>query len=201
MEALYIVYRNVWTCMNNYRYYNTKEILLEYDDFVRQLTLTSYIKHVFNKDEKTIVLLFMAENSIYIKSTSDFNKLVDIYDRENHHVIIISKYHVRSIQKALNDKKNMMSNSYLYKNFLMEISKGPLCSKHSILNYDEVRKLWALTYTHPFNYPSITIEDPHVIWIGAEIGDMIKIEGHSEITGKYISYRIVSPVTGKIIQS
>ena len=90
----------------------------------------------------------------------------------------------------------------MHKIFAIEISKGPMCSKHTILSNNEVRTLCSRDLIiHPLSLPSISINDPQNIWIGGELGQVIKIESISEITGKTIRYRIVSPDSGKIINT
>ena len=82
----------------------------------------------------------------------------------------------------------------------MEISEGPLCSKHTILSNAEVRSLCSRDLIiHPLSLPSISFTDPQNIWIGGELGQVIKIESISEITGKTIRYRLISPDSGKLI--
>jgi DNA-directed RNA polymerase subunit H (RpoH/RPB5) len=88
----------------------------------------------------------------------------------------------------------------MHKYFSIEISKGPLCSKHVILSNNEVKDLCSRELIiHPLSLPSISINDPQNIWIGGELGEVIKILSISEITGETIRYRIVSPDSGKMI--
>jgi DNA-directed RNA polymerase subunit H (RpoH/RPB5) len=109
---------------------------------------------------------------------------------------------ITHIKKALKKHYSHINyKNYLLKYFaLNDISKGPMCSKHEVLTYNEVRDLWSWFKSHPYNLQSISIEDPQILWLNAEINDVIRITSVSEITGYTIRYRIVTPTCGKVIQ-
>ena len=116
-------------------------------------------------------------------------------------VIIISKTELSVyINKALSKYNHIRIYNYMHKYFSIELAVGPLCSKHTILSNNEVKLLCSRDLIiHPLSLPSISINDPQNIWIGGELGQIVKIESISEITGKTIRYRIVSPNSGKMI--
>jgi len=82
----------------------------------------------------------------------------------------------------------------------MELNKGPLCSKHTVLSVSETKALCYGTMTHGHNFPTILESDPQNIWIGGRVNEIIKIEPYSENTGQSVHYRIVMPDTGKTSQ-
>ncbi len=76
----------------------------------------------------------------------------------------------------------------------MEITKAPLCGHYSVLSEKETKELCKNTlFCNRLNLPRVYITDPQIIWIGAEIGQVIKIKCYSLISGYKIYYRIVYP--------
>jgi DNA-directed RNA polymerase subunit H (RpoH/RPB5) len=113
----------------------------------------------------------------------------------------LTSYFVRNIETK-NQKIKLNVHNFLHKHFIIDISKGPLCAKHTRLSKAEsIDLLSRQLMTSPYNLPRILINDPHIIWCGAKIGEFIKIEVNSELAGKSIRYRIVVPISGKLQNS
>ncbi len=203
MEQLYEKYLNVQKFAKYRNYSIDNQKYLEYDDFKNKIQQYGYIQHKFidkSFNEKVDIYLFSADSK-YIRATSEFIKLLDRY-REYTHIITITKEKLNTyISKAIKKYTNIVIDNFLHKHFIIEISKGPLCSKHSILSTEETKNVCLSLMTHGHKLPAISVDDPQVIWIGGRINDVIKIEANSEITGKTIRYRIVTPLFGKTEQS
>ena len=140
------------------------------------------------------------DSTKYTKTTPQFKRLMDKLPEDPADVIILSKELLSIyINKALIKYNHLRFFNYLHKFFAIELAKGPLCSKHTILTNSEVRNLCSRELLiHPLSLPSISINDPQNIWMGGELGQIMKIESISEITGKTIRYRIISPDAGKV---
>lgn len=205
MESLYNKYENIKKFISSYRKYTTKEKFYDYDTFKKIMQVEQYIKHIcYNPVKERFVYVYVfAEHSKYIKTTSQFKRIIDKIPEELIDVIIISKLELNVyISKALLKYQHLNIYNYLYKYFAIELTNGPLCSKHTILSNDEVRILCSRDLIiHPLSLPSISINDPQNIWVGGELGHVIKIESISEITGKTERYRIVSPDSGKLMNT
>jgi DNA-directed RNA polymerase subunit H (RpoH/RPB5) len=128
--------------------------------------------------------------------------LLDKYKQEDNYIMVFTKEPLSVyIKKAIKQYPLLHIQNYLYKHFTMELNKGPLCSKHTILSPEDARKVCFELMTHGHKLPSISVDDPQNIWIGGKINDIIKIEAVSEITGTCIRYRLVTPISGKVEQS
>lgn len=113
----------------------------------------------------------------------------------------LTTYFIRNIQLK-NQKSNLTVHNYLHKHFIIEISRGPLCARHTRLTKAEaVDLLSRQLMTSAYSLPRIMINDPHIIWCGARVGEIVKIEVNSELAGKSLRYRIVSPLSGKLQSS
>ena len=142
----------------------------------------------------------MKTDSKYIKATPNFKKLMDSLGQDPVDVYVITKTPLSIyINKILHKFANLKILNFLHRHFSIEITRGPHCSKHTILSDDEVIKTcFQDLMIHPLSIPPIFVTDPICVWIGAEIGQVIRIEADSEIAGKVIRYRIVSPKVGRI---
>jgi DNA-directed RNA polymerase subunit H (RpoH/RPB5) len=203
MDTLFNKYENIQKFLLTYRGYTMKEKFYGYDTFKKTMQIDQYIKHICINPakERDVYIYLFVKNSKYLKTTAQFKRLIDKIPDTPADVIIISKDELNVyINKALLKYPKLNIHNYLHKYFAIELTHGPLCSKHSILTDDEVRTLCSRDLIiHPLSLPSISINDPQNIWIGGELGQVIKIESISEITGNTIRYRIVSPDSGKLI--
>lgn len=203
MEQLYEKYINIQKFIVNYRKYTIDEKFLDYQTFKKTIQIDQYIKHkCVNVSKGRLVFIYLFRgNSKYVKTTPQFKRLMDKTSDEPADIIIISKNELSVyINKALMKYPHLKVFNYLHKYFAIELANGPLCSPHTVLSNNEVRNLCSRELIiHPLSLPSISISDPQNIWIGGELGQVIKIVSISEITGKAIRYRIVSPESGKLI--
>ena len=203
MEILFEKYMNIQKFITDYRKYKLDGEFLDYNVFKKTIQIEQYIYHkcIDTIRGRLVYIYIFRENSKYIKTTQQFKRLIDKLPEEPADVIIISKNELNVyINKALSKYPHLKIYNYLHKFFAIEIANGPLCSRHSILDNNEVRALCSQELIiHPLSLPSISINDPQNIWIGGELGQIIKIESISEITGRTIRYRIVSPDSGKMI--
>ncbi len=205
MEQLFEKYINIQLFLTNYRKYQLvdDEKFLSFEDFRNKMQLTGYVMHrcIGIETQELLDVYIFKKHSKYIKTTSEFIKLLDRY-REPRHIILFTKEKLSIyLKKAIKRYSDLKIDNYLHKHFIVELNKGPLCSKHTILSQEEVKQVCFDLMAHGHKLPAISIEDPQVIWIGGKVNDVIKIEANSEITGKTIRYRIVTPATGKVEQS
>lgn len=205
MEILYKKYENIQKFIVDYRKYKLADDskFYNFDEFKKTIQIEQYIRHKcinLKKDKIVYVYMFKVESK-YIKTTSQFKRLMDKIPVEPADVIIISKDELSIyIKKSINNYAHLTIHNYPHKYFSIEISNGPLCSPHTILTNTEVRTLCSRDLiVHPLSLPSISINDPQNIWIGGELGQIIQIDSISEITARTIRYRIVSPDSGKMI--
>lgn len=150
-------------------------------------------KHKFL--EKYIDVEAARKSKIVQRILADNKKLVEtifVTKRE------LTTYFVRNIQVKYK-LHNLVVHNYLHKHFVVDISRAPLCSKHTRLSKSEaVDLLSCQLMTSPYSLPRIFINDPQIIWCGGKVGEIIRIEVNSEMAGKSIRYRIVVPLNGKV---
>jgi DNA-directed RNA polymerase subunit H (RpoH/RPB5) len=204
METLYEKYENIQLFATKYRGFKLlDEKFYTYDEFKNNMQVYEYILNKFHnpKTNKSVDIFLLSSTSKYIKDTKNFKKILDKYTDEAHIIMITKEELSIYCRKALKKYPNIFLKNYYHKHFIIELNRGTLCSKHTILTPEEVRKVCYGGMFHGHKLPSISEFDPQNIWIGAEINDIIKIESISEITGNVIKYRIVTPISGKVLQS
>lgn len=74
--------------------------------------------------------------------------------------------------------------------FLFEIPKHNANCPHEIIEPAELEEYLTRTHTDPV-FKKIRVTDPQAIWIGARVGDVIKIDMTSFSAGVAIDYRVV----------
>ena len=200
--TLYRKYLNIQLFIKKYRKFIVNEPFLNRKQLKKTMQLEQYVQVICRHPTtgKKIYIYLMKMDSKYIKATPNFKKLMDSLGQEPADVYMITKTPLSIyINKVLHKFSNLKIQNFLHKHFSIEITRGPHCSKHTILSNEEVIKTcFQDLMIHPLAIPPIYVTDPICIWIGAEIGQVIRIEAKSENAGKAIRYRIVSPKVGRI---
>jgi DNA-directed RNA polymerase subunit H (RpoH/RPB5) len=206
MEQLFEKYQNIQLFATSPQYRNYKLIEPEFYDFntfKSNMQILGYVSHTFEnqKTKKPIDIYFFKEDSKYISSTNDFKKILDKYKSE-YNIIMITKHPLNVYRmKSIKQYSHLNVKNYLHKIYIMEINKGSLCSKHTVLSPEENKRVCYELLAHAHKLPAISESDPQNIWIGGEVNDVIRIDRISEISGHSINYRIVTPASGKVLQS
>jgi DNA-directed RNA polymerase subunit H (RpoH/RPB5) len=200
MEQLFDKYANIQLFITKYRKYSLIDgNFLDFSEFKNKIQLMGYVSHELEHKEtdRKIDIYLFKKDSKFIKTTTEFNKLLYRYN-EPREIILFTKDRLSIyLKKAVKKHHNLTIYNYLHKYFIMEMNKGPLCSKHTILSIEEAKDVCFDLMTHGHKLPAIYVDDPQNIWIGGKINDIIKIEAFSELTGKTVRYRIVVPSTGR----
>jgi DNA-directed RNA polymerase subunit H (RpoH/RPB5) len=195
---VYTKYEMLLLMLEKYRKYKIISPILNHEDFIRQLNGQEYVR-VLSKDSSSnteIASLMLTKTSKYLQ-TSNFNILMvkeAKFDAKTKIILVISNSKVSiHIFSAMAKINNMQIYNYLYTHFLAEIPKGPFVPIHEIMPLKEAKKLLAKTKIMPLQLPKIFEDDPQCIWIGARIGQILKLTSPSELAGMVIEYKLVIP--------
>ena len=170
MEVLYGKYLNIQKFITEYRKYKNEDEFYTFDSFKKTIQIEQYIMH----------------------------KCIDVKKGKNVYIYIFR------------DQSKYLKTTPQFKRLLDKLPEDPLdiiiISKEALSIYinKALSKYTHLRVSrdliiHPLSLPSISFTDPQNIWIGGELGQVIKIESISEITGKTIRYRLISPDSGKLV--
>lgn len=208
-KNLYNIYKNILIFTSDkYRNYEllkpndkNKEYVsipnLKRDEFSKIMQKNEYILiNGKKKNEKTLIyILIINYNSKYSSQTSNMLKILKkIYNNSKTDVFIFTDNPLTIyIRKSFKQFPIFNFHNYLFKHFIIEIHKGPLCSKGCILSEEKFKEIQKYIKTDRLSLPKIKITDPQVIWLGAEIGQVIEFTPISPISGVRKSYRVVVP--------
>lgn len=167
-------------------------------------------KSARSKPVRTFILLLDID-STYAKSTVQFTKLLeripgftDTKRQFNLDVIVISKDELsvhlnkRIVASMTNGDDHDNSGfiriaAYKYSMFSSVKQDNVLVPPHRIMSKDESQALLERLMVEKRDLSKIRQSDPMAVWLGAEIGDIIDIDGFSESAGIEKKYRVVRP--------
>lgn len=179
------------------------------------LSNTSY-KNIKNY-KITYVILFHYNTDIHTKSP-EFKKILNILSKTPflYNIIIITKNtlstHVKNYISTINNKKfefpdnsgkkcqcqynycsciKLQIFAYVYDRFTFIIPNHILCNKHRILSYKEEVKLLETELMTKSMFPSISINDPCIIWSSGIVGNIVECTRNDDITGLSLYYRVI----------
>ena len=201
-DAQYNRYITLHTFASDWRKYNVKNNMLNKEDFRKQMQIKEYImiNCTNEQNSRNITIILFTENSQYTSKATLLKKiLTQINDSGD--VILVSHATLGThFIRVIHSFKHLKIKAYLHQNFNIIVPNGPLCYPHRVLSKEEVRNLLNNEmFVHLSNLPKILVEDVQCIWIGAEVGDVVEIKMHSDISGYCIQYRVVISKSGRLI--
>jgi len=197
------IYSNIEKLLK-YRNINTNYKFLSIDNFAKEINHYGYIiiDGVNNKTNITTYIILFSPGSNYSLKSPDFSSLIKTKLQKNQlenptDILIISELplsnHIEKVLSGLREKyPKIFIENHSYNKFIIEIPKHVSVPKHEFATQDEVDNLLKNFYKNKLSFPKILQSDSAVIWLGARVGDIIKITRISETAGTSIAYRIVT---------
>lgn len=200
-SKLYQIYSNI------YRFFEYRDITPneqkkdEYvfnNDILDNIYIELLCKNNRTNNDMIIYLFTISDKTLF--QSNDFNKFFNkkIKKSEYSEIIIIIDEDIMTPHrhKKINALKNKINKLELYDYNLFATVKPEhiLAPKHEILPSDDVDFLiefYKLDKNNKHELPFIYINDPQIIWIGANRGDVVKITKRDEIAGEYMEYKLV----------
>lgn len=164
---------------------------LSIDAFNKKIQIQRFITlKTTNENNESIVIVLLHNNTEISSKAAKFKKIIQSFDSPSKLIIISKDIIMTFINKQEIDYH---IDNYTYLQLSIVVPKHELCSPHRILDKTEMTTLLEnQLYKEKSNLPTICINDPMVIWIGGEIGDVVEIERVSELAGKALVYRRVT---------
>lgn len=108
------------------------------------------------------------------------------------------------LQKKINlsiniDPTALLVEVYNYKLFSINILNHFLSQPHAITSDSELKLVTEILRKPVNEFPKINISDPQVVWLGARVGQVVKISRVSDSAGVFHTYRLV--VAGEIMET
>lgn len=205
-KIVYNIYNNLFVYYE-YRQLKSLDIKLDNETFNKQIQnnkhviLRSVSKDLDDtkdlKDEKIVFIILLYNTNLYDTSAA-LDKLIKKITHPKAEIIIISqelfKTHNTKKIKLLNSiNKDIKIKNYSYRLFNIIIPLNNLASKITIITDPEEINiiLNKYMYCNKLNLMKRYVNDPAIIWIGGEVGQLIKLEELSETSCIRIMYGII----------
>jgi DNA-directed RNA polymerase subunit H len=133
-------------------------------------------------------------NSDFHNKSANVGKLFSSLPHEKIEVLLFTGQHLKSqvISKIAEYSKTIDTYGILHTRIAVEIPKCAHCSPHTVVGPEEKAMLIDQLKIDIKKFPLILTSDPQIIWIGATIGELVKITGFSPVAGESVTYRIVA---------
>lgn len=202
----YKVYTNVIKMITKPEYRNMElenNKILDKNKFNSDVDINGHVSLKCKKKDSKIfdtIFYILSEKSNVVRSVVEFKKIMGkvakIIPAVINVYIINSKEMSQQVYKLISNKFSKYKIFVLkYNIFQLEIPKHVISNKHEILTSKEVNDLIDdLSIVSIDKLPQIYMVDSMCVWIGAEVGDIIRVT-RTEQGGVSINYRfVVGPV-------
>lgn len=196
----YAIYQNIRE-FTKYRKFRPKSSEMKLEEFRSNMQFDKYIMESYvNNLGKNTNIYFMSVNSEFTKKSAGVKKLLSRVRTPTDIIFITDSPFKSQFRKVFNTFNHLRIKKYRHESFHVISPKASLCYKHEILMPNEIQNVLNkdLMVTHT-DLPKIHVGDTQCIWIGAEVGDIIKITFYSEIQGLTVQYRLVISEDFKIV--
>lgn len=193
-------YKNLNEFATTWRGYTSNFTMLDEDAFRKQMQSNQYIRMDYiNKFEKPVQIYLLTPNSKYNNNQVLKQLLVKIKDPTD--VILVTEQPLKKYTyDNINTFKHLRVKGYLHRNFDVIMPNVPLAYRHRIMSKSEVLNLLNNELRCSLiNLPKILSDDVQIIWIAAEVCDVVEIRALSDIMGESIRYHVVVPRSGRVI--
>jgi DNA-directed RNA polymerase subunit H (RpoH/RPB5) len=163
------------------RGYETKTKMSK-EDFTKSMMERSVLIPA-KKDNKEISIILLSDKHGAMSRQDDMKKIL----RNPGEKIIIAGMQPKSNIVQVISRHPDLIYVYSRKAFLTDIRNNVNVPKHSIADESELPK----EFYNKDELPNIMLDDPQVVWLGAEVGDLIRIDDIDKNTGIEIHYRVV----------
>ncbi len=172
-----------------YRQWKSLEQPLSKEDFYAKNRKMNYValSGVDRYDKPTTIILTNPDSDI----PNHKNKFMSLINSIDGKIILVSHRLLSSSILEYTKIENIAIEAHTYARFVTDMTKCPYVPKHEIMSKEELNEMLAFRYKKASDLPGIMQDDTQVIWIGANVGDVIKITRFSEVTGYSIVHRVV----------
>jgi DNA-directed RNA polymerase subunit H (RpoH/RPB5) len=164
-------------------------------EFRNIIQLNQYIESKYTNENKVSVHIYIFdEEGAYIKETENFKRILSKLGKTKPRIAIFitNKPLTIYIRKKIHLYSNVKVFNYFHHMFYRVLPDMPQSPKHRIMSRKEIIYICGeIFHKLPSTFQKIDVMDPQAVWIGAEVGDMIEVQGHNRLVGTYIKYRTV----------
>lgn len=168
----------------------------EKKDLIKTLQFYSYvkIKAVDKKNKNVVMYVFLVSDSTFVSKSLEFKKLLNTIPDKKAHLVVVSKDGIKTpVKKFLlkYKKKTLWVKNLLYANFKVDVRNNVMVPLHKLCTFEETEKAMKDNKIETLmQFPKIKHEDPQVLWVGGQPGQLIKVV-RRDVTGEVLYYRVI----------
>lgn len=200
----YKVYENVYVYLQEVKKYKiTEDKTMEkgqlngkpnnVKEYKKTMQFHQYIRIKAINGESNILYVFIINDPLYVSRVSMFIKLLNTIKEKTYSMLLISKEdNIKNSIKSY-DKKNINFRYLSFNYFKIDPRKHILVPKHKLCSPEKISEI--LSHYHLDDvkqFSQIKYDDPQVVWVDGEVGDVIEIE-EINLNSSALKYRIVIP--------
>lgn len=204
-RTAWTVYQMARLSATKYRHCTIEQAELTQSDFDNALKLhgrvvftSTRVGHAHLRDSKTIWVL-IDPNSGASREVKSFDQMwkalsIDSIAGLDNIVLLAEdkfKHHILNKLAGYSMTMPIYIELVNWNVFLFETPQHTATCRHEIVEPAEMETFTSRTFTDP-TFPKILPSDPQIVWIGARVGDIIKIHVSSYSAGVAVSYRRVA---------
>jgi DNA-directed RNA polymerase subunit H (RpoH/RPB5) len=203
-QQLYNIYRNIHA-FYDYRKLSSLVPIMKQDEFIKNIQLNKYVilpsAPKDDKDaKKVLVLLLIYPGTECENKRANMKKFIDKIEYPFAEVMTITQVKVSAgVMGGLRQWEVDTSKAYrsfksftypLFNCIIPEYNQAP---KYSILSEEDTDLLDKKAMMDKENLPKIFEHDPQMVWLGARVGDVVRIIRLSDNNMEDPYYRLVIP--------
>lgn len=196
------VYKNVYLYLKEVKKYKiTEDKTMEktqlngspnnVKEYKKTMQFHEYIRIRATDEKNNMLYVFIIDNPLYVSRVSMFTKLLNTVKETNYSMLLISKE--TKIKNSIKSyEKNNINFRYLsFDYFKFDPRKHVLVPKHNLCSPEKVSEILNRYHlTNAKQFSQIKYDDPQVVWVNGEVGDIIEIE-ETNLNSSTLKYRIV----------
>lgn len=165
------------------------------EDINRSFQFREYIKISAKKNDVSLYVILTSVDNSVVSKLIEFKKIINSIKDKNPIIIFISEKGIKpSVDKHVNilkRTKNITVQNLLYSHFKVDPRDNVLVPKHILCTEEEKRTIMKDNSIEEDSlFPVIRQNDPQVIWLGGQPGQLVKII-RRDVTGEVLYYRII----------
>jgi DNA-directed RNA polymerase subunit H (RpoH/RPB5) len=202
-DPQYTQYENLRVFAKDWRNYDKEEPVMPLKTFQKEMQVKEHItmRYAERGTGRPVVIYLLSKGSKCV-NVPELRRMLNLLRREPATVMIISENPLKVHSVTLINSSayaHLNIRNYPHNIFKAIIPLGPKCHPHEKLEQkDAQRILNEEIFSYLVSLPKIHQEDPQCIWIGAELGDIVKVTQASTNAMGSITYRVVVPRSGRV---
>ena len=201
------VYRNIlhYLKTRGFKIVDTQTPIMVSADFIKYMSTHSYVDMIGENGDSIILISLVFPNGKLSKVDATLSKFVDSklselsgYSHINKEYMLVTSAEIKGQGIAkLHELEEFDTDNNIsvmireYTTFLVNISSTEMFRNHSIVDVGEVKNHFNEMYITANSIPKIGHKDNMVVWLGAKVGDYIRIIRPSPSSGYTVVYRRV----------